>query len=41
MKNPANDVAYESYSNYDGTSDSILTGGPLPTAWRRSKADFG
>ena len=25
MKNPANNVAYESYFNYDGTSDSILT----------------
>ena len=41
MKNPANDVAYESYFNYDGTSDSILTSGRTPNSLAAFKADFG
>ncbi len=40
MKNPANDVLYESYFNYDGTSDSILTGGATPNSLAAFKADF-
>ena len=41
MKDPANNVAYESYFNYDGTSDSILTGGSTPNSLAAFKADFG
>ncbi len=41
MKNPANDVLYESYFNYDGTSDSVLTGGSAPNSLAAFKADFG
>jgi hypothetical protein len=41
MKNTANDVAYESYFNYDGTSDSILTGPSTPNSLAAFKADFG
>jgi hypothetical protein len=41
MTNPANDVLYESYFNYDGTSDSILTGGATPNSLAAFKADFG
>ena len=41
MKNPANDVLYESYFNYDGTSDSVLTGGSTPNSLAAFKADFG
>jgi len=41
MKNPANDVAYESYFNYNGTSNSILTGGATPNSLAAFKADFG
>jgi hypothetical protein len=41
MKNPANDVLYESYFNYDGTSDSILDGGSTPNSLAAFKADFG
>ena len=41
MKNPANRVLYESYFNYDGTSDSVLTGGSTPNSLAAFKADFG
>jgi ribosomal protein L24E len=41
MKNPANNVLYESYFNYDGTSDSVLTGGSAPNSLAAFKADFG
>jgi beta-mannanase len=41
MKSPANDVAYESYFNFDGTGDSILTGGRTPNSLAAFKADFG
>jgi hypothetical protein len=41
MKNPTNDVLYESYFNYDGTSDSILDGGSTPNSLAAFKADFG
>ncbi len=41
MKNPANNVAYESYFNFDGTSDSILTGGTTPNSLAAFKADLG
>jgi ribosomal protein L24E len=41
MKNPVNDVLYESYFNYDGTSDSVLTGGSTPNSLAAFKADFG
>ncbi len=41
MKNSANNVAYESYFNFDGTSDSILTGASTPNSLAAFKADFG
>jgi len=41
MKNTSNNVAYESYFNYDGTSDSILTGPSTPNSLAAFKADFG
>ena len=41
MKNPANNVAYESYFNYDGTSDSLLTSGNTPNSLAAFKANFG
>jgi hypothetical protein len=41
MKDPANNVAYESYFNFDGTSDSVLTGGTTPNSLAAFKADFG
>jgi hypothetical protein len=41
MKSPANDVLYESYFNYNGTSDSVLTGGSAPNSLAAFKADFG
>ena len=41
MKNPANNVAYESYFNYDGTSDSLLTAGNTPNSLAAFKANFG
>jgi hypothetical protein len=41
MKNPANNVAYESYFNYDGTSNSILTAGNTPNSLAAFKANFG
>ena len=41
MKNPANDVVYESYFNFNGTSDSILTGGSTPNSLAAFRADFG
>jgi hypothetical protein len=41
MKNPANGVEYESYFNYDGTSDSILDGGSTPNSLAAFKADLG
>ena len=37
----ANDVEYESYFNYDGTSDSILDGGSTPNSLASFKTDFG
>jgi hypothetical protein len=41
MQNPSNAVVYESYFNYDGTSDSILDGGATPNSLAAFKADFG
>jgi ribosomal protein L24E len=41
MKNPANNVLYESYFNYAGTSDSVLTSGSTPNSLAAFKADLG
>jgi hypothetical protein len=41
MKNPANDVAYESYFNFHGTGDSILTGGGTPNSLAAFRAAMG
>jgi hypothetical protein len=41
MQNGANDVVYESYFNYDGTSDSVLTNGDAPASLTAFKAAFG
>ena len=42
MKYPANNVAYESYFDYDGDgTNSIITGGSLPISLAAFKADLG
>jgi beta-mannanase len=41
MKNTANNVAYESYFNYDGTGNSILTAGNTPNSLAAFRANFG
>jgi hypothetical protein len=41
MQNAANDVAYESYFNFNGTGNSILTNGQAPNSLTAFKADFG
>jgi hypothetical protein len=41
MQNSANDVVYESYFNYDGTSNSVLTNGQAPASLAAFRADFG
>jgi hypothetical protein len=41
MHNSANDVLYESYFNYNGSSDSALTSGKAPASLAAFRADFG
>jgi hypothetical protein len=42
MKNPADDVAYESYFNFNGGGvNSVITGGSFPNALAAFKAALG